>query len=57
MVIVHAPELLPLTLLWQALRRGRQFAYDIRENYALNVGTQRYIAVLQSAYWSPACAG
>ena len=41
MVIVHAPELLPLTLLWQALGRGRKFLYDIRENYALNVSTQR----------------
>lgn len=39
-VIVHAPELLPLTLLWQLLGRGRQFLYDIRENYALNVSTQ-----------------
>jgi glycosyltransferase involved in cell wall biosynthesis len=41
LVIVHAPELLPLTLLWRALEPGRQFAYDIRENYALNVGTQQ----------------
>lgn len=41
LVIVHAPELLPLTLLWQALGRGRKFAYDIRENYALNVATQQ----------------
>ena len=41
LVIVHAPELLPLTLLWQALGRGRKFLYDIRENYALNVSTQR----------------
>ena len=41
LVIVHAPELLPLTLLWQALGRGREFLYDIRENYALNVSTQR----------------
>ena len=40
LVIVHAPELLPLTLLWQALGRGRKFLYDIRENYALNVSTQ-----------------
>jgi glycogen(starch) synthase len=40
-VIVHAPELLPLTLLWQALGRDRNFLYDIRENYALNVSTQR----------------
>ena len=41
LVIVHAPELLPLTLLWQRLGRGRKFIYDIRENYALNVSTQR----------------
>lgn len=40
-VIVHAPELLPLTLLWQRMSRGRKFIYDIRENYALNVSTQR----------------
>lgn len=40
LVIVHAPELLPLTLLWQALGKGRKFLYDIRENYALNVSTQ-----------------
>ena len=40
LTIVHAPELLPLTLLWQALDRGRHFIYDIRENYALNVSTQ-----------------
>jgi glycogen(starch) synthase len=40
LVVVHAPELLPLTLLWQALGRNRQFIYDIRENYALNVSTQ-----------------
>ena len=39
-VIVHAPELLPLTLLWQRLGRERRFLYDIRENYALNVSTQ-----------------
>ena len=41
LVIVHAPELLPLTLLWQRLGRGRKFLYDIRENYALNVSTQQ----------------
>lgn len=41
LVIVHAPELLPLTLLWRALGQGRQFIYDIRENYALNVRTQQ----------------
>ena len=40
LVVVHAPELLPLTLLWQCLRSGRKFLYDIRENYALNVSTQ-----------------
>ncbi|MBC8082331.1 MAG: glycosyltransferase, partial [Hymenobacter sp.] len=33
--------LLPLTLLWQRLGRGRRFVYDVRENYALNVSTQR----------------
>ena len=41
LVVVHAPELLPLTLLWRALGRSRRFVYDIRENYALNVGTQQ----------------
>ncbi|MDO7852124.1 glycosyltransferase [Hymenobacter convexus] len=41
LVVVHAPELLPLTLLWRWLGRGRRFIYDIRENYALNVRTQR----------------
>lgn len=41
LVVVHAPELLPITLLWQWLGRGRKFIYDIRENYALNVSTQR----------------
>jgi glycogen(starch) synthase len=41
LVFVHAPELLPLTLLWQALGRRRQFVYDIQENYALNVSTQQ----------------
>lgn len=40
-IIVHAPELLPITMLWQRLGRGRKFLYDIRENYALNVSTQR----------------
>ena len=40
LVVVCAPELLPLTLLWQTLGRGRKFIYDIRENYALNVTTQ-----------------
>ena len=40
LVIVHAPELLPLTLLWQYLGRGQQFIYDIRENYALNIRSQ-----------------
>ena len=41
LVVVHAPELLPLTLLWQRLAPNRRFLYDIRENYALNVSTQR----------------
>lgn len=40
LVVVHAPELLPVTLLWQHLGRGRQFVYDIRENYALNIRSQ-----------------
>jgi len=40
LVIVTAPELLPLTLLWQRLGRGRQFIYDIQENYALNIRSQ-----------------
>lgn len=40
LVVVHAPELLPLTLLWQALGGGRRFLYDVRENYALNIRTQ-----------------
>ncbi|WP_167852185.1 glycosyltransferase family protein [Hymenobacter elongatus] len=40
-VIVHAPELLPLTLLWQLLNRRRAFLYDVRENYALNIRTQQ----------------
>lgn len=40
LVIVHAPELLPLTLLWQRLT-GRPFLYDVRENYALNIRTQQ----------------
>ncbi|WP_426491929.1 glycosyltransferase [Hymenobacter sp. 102] len=39
-VFVHAPELLPLTVLWQALGPGRQFIYDVRENYVLNIRTQ-----------------
>jgi glycosyltransferase involved in cell wall biosynthesis len=39
LVVVHAPELLPLTLLWQALGHGC-FLYDVRENYALNIRTQ-----------------
>ncbi|WP_345114820.1 glycosyltransferase [Hymenobacter algoricola] len=42
LVIVHAPELLPLTLLWQRLNPARRrFLYDVRENYALNVSTQQ----------------
>jgi len=40
LVVVHAPELLPLTLLWRALGRSRQFIYDVQENYALNISTQ-----------------
>ncbi|MGI4866199.1 MAG: glycosyltransferase [Janthinobacterium lividum] len=40
LVIVTAPELLPLTLLWQRLGRGRQLIYDIQENYALNIRSQ-----------------
>jgi glycogen synthase len=39
-VFVHAPELLPLTVLWQVLGPGRRFVYDVRENYALNIQTQ-----------------
>lgn len=39
-VVVHAPELLPLTLLWQRLGAGRRFVYDVQENFALNVRTQ-----------------
>ena len=41
LVVVHAPELLLLTLLWHWLGRRRKFLYDIRENYALNVSTQQ----------------
>lgn len=44
LVFVHAPELLPLTLLWQALGRQRRFVYDVRENYALNIRTQAVYA-------------
>lgn len=40
LVIVHAPELLPLTWLWQKTTSGGQFVYDVRENYALNIQTQ-----------------
>jgi glycogen(starch) synthase len=40
LVLVHAPELLPLTLLWQRLGRGRQFIYDIQENYVGNIRSQ-----------------
>ncbi|MVN77262.1 glycosyltransferase [Hymenobacter sp. HMF4947] len=40
LVVVHAPELLPLTLLWQRLGRGRQFIYDVQENYGLNIRSQ-----------------
>jgi len=41
LVVVHAPELLPLTLLWRSLGRNRHFVYDVRENYALNILTQQ----------------
>lgn len=41
LVVVHAPELLPLTLLWHWLSGNGRFLYDIRENYALNVTTQQ----------------
>jgi glycosyltransferase involved in cell wall biosynthesis len=41
LVVVHAPELLPLTLLWRSLGQNRQFFYDVRENYALNILTQQ----------------
>ncbi|QNP51833.1 hypothetical protein H9L05_18090 [Hymenobacter qilianensis] len=40
LVFVHAPELLPLTLLWQKTTSGGHFIYDVRENYALNIQTQ-----------------
>lgn len=40
LVVVHAPELLPLTLLWHWLGIGRQFIYDIQENYGLNIRSQ-----------------
>lgn len=40
-VFLHAPELLPATVLWQALGAGRRFVYDVRENYALNIQTQQ----------------
>lgn len=40
LVFVHAPELLPLTLLWQKMTPGGLFIYDVRENYALNIQTQ-----------------
>ncbi|MCC3157114.1 glycosyltransferase [Hymenobacter sp. 15J16-1T3B] len=40
LVIAHAPELLPLTVLWHKLT-GRPFFYDVRENYALNIRTQQ----------------
>ncbi len=40
LVVVTAPELLPLTLLWQRLGQGRQFIYDIQENYAGNIRSQ-----------------
>ncbi|RPD45666.1 glycosyltransferase [Hymenobacter sediminis] len=40
-VFVHAPELLPLTVLWHSLGTGRRYIYDVRENYALNIQTQQ----------------
>lgn len=40
-VFVHAPELLPLTVLWHSLGAGRRYIYDVRENYALNIQTQQ----------------
>jgi glycogen(starch) synthase len=40
LVVVHAPELLPLTILWQWLGADRQFIYDIQENYGLNIRSQ-----------------
>lgn len=39
-VFVHAPELLPATVVWHLLGPGRRFVYDVRENYALNIRTQ-----------------
>lgn len=44
-VLVHAPELLPLTVLWRVLGQGRKFVYDVRENYALNIRTQQVYPV------------
>ena len=40
-VFVHAPELLPATVLWQLRHPECRFVYDVRENYALNIRTQR----------------
>ncbi|RAK69977.1 glycosyltransferase [Hymenobacter edaphi] len=40
LVVAHAPELLPLTLLWHRFT-GKPFLYDVRENYALNIRTQQ----------------
>ncbi|OWP63065.1 hypothetical protein CDA63_11055 [Hymenobacter amundsenii] len=39
-VFVHAPELLPATVLWQFRHPRCRFVYDVRENYALNIETQ-----------------
>ncbi|MFD2787249.1 glycosyltransferase family protein [Hymenobacter rubripertinctus] len=39
-VFVHAPELLPATVLWQLCHPECRFVYDVRENYALNIRTQ-----------------
>ncbi|UOR07024.1 glycosyltransferase [Hymenobacter aerilatus] len=41
LVVVHAPELLPLARLWCSQGRERHFIYDVRENYALNILTQQ----------------
>ncbi|WP_162910551.1 glycosyltransferase [Hymenobacter oligotrophus] len=41
LVIAHAPELLPATLLWRWFEPKRAFVYDVRENYALNIRTQQ----------------
>jgi glycogen(starch) synthase len=40
LVVVTAPELLPQQREGQQFGRGRQFIYDIQENYALNIRSQ-----------------